>query len=137
MATTRLAIACLEAPALLTEQQSVACGLDVRPVDGRRLDARGDDGGFIQQVRELCAARLRHQAREPRKVHVAGEQDLPVGRVQPQDCLALRSRGKAHGHRTVEAARAEERQVEVLGRLVAAITTTPSDGENPSISTSN
>ena len=109
--------------------------VDVLGEDDVPVVADGHDGRLVDQVGQV-------RPREPRRGPGHGV-EVDVGcqvlarDVHGQDGGPLGLVGQRDLHLPVEAARPEEGGVEHLGRLVAAMTTTPVLGSKPSISASS
>jgi len=90
---------------------------------------------FVHHVGQVRAGESRSAASEHRQIDIVGERNLAG--VHTQNFFASANIGTIHHHAPVETARAQQRRIKHIGRLVAAIRMTPSFDSKPSISTSN
>jgi hypothetical protein len=111
---TPLVVGGTEPGALLPQQQPVAGLLHVPPGDHGLPLPRGRDGGLVDQIGEVGAAGLRHQAGQPGEVDVLGHRHAALADVQPEDGLPFRRRRQPHGHRSIEPPGSQQRRVEVF-----------------------
>ena len=94
--------------------------------------AHGAQRRLVDDVRKLRAGGAGRGPRDGGEVQVRRVADL--GRVHAQDVLAALEVRQLHGHAPVKAARAQQRGVQLSGRLVAARMMTPFVVSKPSIS---
>ena len=109
--------------------------VDIRLHDEAALAARGHDGSLIEQVLQIRTGKAGRAARDALEIHIVAQR-LAAG-VDLQDLLAALDIGQTHIHAPVKAAGAQQRVIENVARLVAAMTMTPSLFVKPSISTSS
>ncbi len=93
-------------------------GFEVRVADVLQLLSARKDGRLVDDVREICAGEAGRLARDLYEVHVGGEW-FPA-RVHAQDRFAPREVRWWDEHLTVEAARTQERGVEILQTIRGA-----------------
>ena len=118
----------------LDAHQDLVLGvLEVDHLDDLLVLARGEERRLVDQVGQIGAREARRAAREHLEVDIGRQRDPP--RVDREDLLPPLDVGPRHHHLAVEAAGTEQRGVEHVGRLVAAIRITPSLVSKPSIST--
>jgi hypothetical protein len=90
---------------------------------------------FVDEVHQVGAGEARGAACDGLEVDIRRQRHLAD--VDLEDLLAADDVRVRHHHLAVETARAQQRGIEHVGRLVAAIRITPSLASKPSISTSN
>ena len=95
--------------------------------------ARGEERGLVNEVREVGAGEAGRAGGE--RVEVDLTRERLAARVHLEDLPAAEAVGTVDDDLAVEAARAQERRIEDVGRFVAAMRMTLSFTSKPSIST--
>src|SRR5690606_32836033 len=77
--------------------------------------AGSDEGGLVDQIRQVGAGKARRAARDDVQLHVVAERDL-LG-VHREDLLATAYVRQIDDHAPIESARTQQRRIEYVGTV--------------------